>query len=733
MSIRSKMLINKLVLSSLTFVFLLLNTHTLLFAEAYTVPQTTEVTMAWDPNDPAPAGYRIFQRSEGHTYDYSQPVWIGAGTSCTVYNLDFDTTYYFVVRAFSGIDESSDSNEASFFSPSSSAANHTISATTTGDGSISPTDTVTVADGTSQTFTISPKTGSHVLDVLVDGVSIGAVSTYTFSQVATNHTISVNFAYHTYTISASAGTGGSISPSGSVSVNHGGSQVYTINSASGYRVANVWVDNISVGAVSSYTFDQVTEDRTIQASFVADTITINSSAGINGTITPSGSVNVPMGGSQKFAIFPDIGHTISDVTVDGVPMGAIDSYTFSNVAANHTINAAFTVDNQTPTADAGPDQVVAEGLTVSLSGLNSTDADDGIASFQWRQIHGVRVALTSPNEPNTTFITPNVDISGTAIIFELSVTDYSGATSVDSCIVNVTWVNTAPVADAGEDQLVEEGLSVFIDASNSVDTDDGIVSYMWKQLLGPVVTLSDKNTATPYFESPDVGLEGASLSFEVTVTDAGGLQDTDTCLVSLSWVNNPPVADAGPDQQVNAGDEIVLDGSMSTDSDGDIIAAYRWRQTDGIPVELSDATGQMPSFIAPNVDIMGQVLTFELTVTDSGGMLDKDNCQVVVVNPTEDDTTPPVLNVENPTGDTVTISGFRINMSGSAWDDHDLEKVIWENNRGGSGVAFGTTSWSAANIRLRYGTNVISISAIDTSGNITSVSKTVIFRFRWWW
>ncbi len=70
----------------------------------------------------------------------------------------------------------------------------------------------------SQTFTITPAANYKVSAVTVDGVSVGAVSSYTFSNVTANHTISASFAANTntttYTISASAGANGAISPSG---------------------------------------------------------------------------------------------------------------------------------------------------------------------------------------------------------------------------------------------------------------------------------------------------------------------------------------------------------------------------------------------------------------------------------------------------------------------------------------------------------------------------------------
>ena len=118
---------------------------------------------------------------------------------------------------------------ASSYTFSSVSANHTISVsfasitytitpTAGANGTISPSAAVTVNYGASQTFTITPATGYQVASVTVDGTSVGAVTSYTFSNVTANHTIAATFAINTYTITASAGSNGSISPSGPVSV-----------------------------------------------------------------------------------------------------------------------------------------------------------------------------------------------------------------------------------------------------------------------------------------------------------------------------------------------------------------------------------------------------------------------------------------------------------------------------------------------------------------------------------
>jgi hypothetical protein len=793
----------------LTIGAILLSANAVFSADTYTVPQTAEVTLAWDPNEPTPEGYRIFQRTEGQAYDYSDPCWTGSDTQGTVYNLGWDTTYYFVVRAYDGNLESADSEEVSYQTPVSETRTYTITATAGDNGGISPSGSVAVAEDADQTFTITPDSGYDIADVRVDGVSQGAITSYSFSQVTADHTITVEFvanthwisasagdhgdidpvgdtevaygasqtftiipddgysvagvvvdgvdqglltsytfesvaaehtitaefAANTYSIVASAGANGSVSPSGTASVEHGGSATYTVAPDSGYIIADVLVDSVSRGAITSYTFSNVTADHSLQATFAVDTLTVSATAGEGGTIAPSGSIAVSRGDSLTFSITADEDYEIQDLLINGVSQGALSSYTLEDITADCSVTAIFTLVNQAPVADAGPDQKVDEGQAVTLNGFNSTDADDGIAEFQWHQIQGDEVVLSGADQGQAGFTAPDVDESGVSLVFELHVTDYAGETTVDTCIVNVTWVNEPPAADAGQAQTVNEGDVVTLSGTGSSDPDDGIVQYVWTQTQGPAVTLSGSASAVASFTAPNTDSEGASLAFQLTVTDAGGLQDTAACLVSVAWVNTPPQADAGEDQQVGSGDDVTLNGTRSTDPDGDTDLSYRWRQTEGTPVELSDATAGQPGFVAPEIEKEMQTLTFELTVTDSQGLQDLDTCQVVVTRSTEEeaDTTAPVLTVTSPYRDSVTTSRFYIGMSGSASDDTGVAKVTWKNNRGGSGVASGTEQWTIYPIRLSYGTNVISLTATDAAGNATSVTRTVIFQSRWWW
>jgi hypothetical protein len=102
-------------------------------------------------------------------------------------------------------------------------------------------------------------------------------------------------------------------------------------------------------------------------------------------------------------------------------------------------------------------------------------------------------------------------------------------------------------------QTVSEGQAVLLNGSNSTDPDDGIASYHWVQIGEPTVNLSDPNAMQPTFTTPDVGSEGAALTFELTVKDHNGNQGKDMCVVNVTWQNEPPQANAGTDQTVDEG------------------------------------------------------------------------------------------------------------------------------------------------------------------------------------
>jgi hypothetical protein len=145
------------------------------------------------------------------------------------------------------------------------------------------------------------------------------------------------------------------------------------------------------------------------------------------------------------------------------------------------------------------------------------------------------LAQDESSDPDTVEFTLHGLSDVNTYYFTVTANDDQGYESNYSNEVNTSVTgNIAPIADAGVDQTVSEGVLVTLDGSNSTDSDDGIATYLWTQTGGIAVTLSDTTVALPTFTLADVGPEGESLTFELTVTDKGGLKSSDTCVVNVT-------------------------------------------------------------------------------------------------------------------------------------------------------------------------------------------------------
>jgi YD repeat-containing protein len=146
----------------------------------------------------------------------------------------------------------------------------TITATAQSYGTINPSGAVLVQQGANQAFSITANAGYAIDDVKVDNASVGAVASYTFSNVQANHTIHATFRTASLAITAVADPHGQISPSGTVGVTYGSNRNFVITPDQYWHVSDVLVDGVSVGAVLSYNFVNITASRTIQARFAWD-------------------------------------------------------------------------------------------------------------------------------------------------------------------------------------------------------------------------------------------------------------------------------------------------------------------------------------------------------------------------------------------------------------------------------------------------------------------------------
>jgi hypothetical protein len=296
--------------------------------------------------------------------------------------------------------------------------------------------------------------------------------------------------------------------------------------------------------------------------------------------------------------------------------------------------------NQPPVANAGSDQTVAARATVTLNGSGS-DPEGQTLRYLWRQTSGTAVQLSNSTVARPTFTAPAVTSGSTTLAFSLTVTDPQNASASDTCqvVVNAATTNQPPVANAGSDQTVAARATVTLNGSGS-DPEGQTLRYQWRQTGGTAVQLSNSTVARPTFTAPAVTSGSTTLAFSLTVTDPQNASASDTCqvVVNAATINQPPVAEAGPNQIVLANNQVTLNGSGSSDPEKQALT-YRWVQKSGPAVNLQNASTARPGFTAPRVTSYVQTLGFELRVTDPKGLSSADTCLVMVVRRRGDATT----------------------------------------------------------------------------------------------
>jgi len=322
--------------------------------------------------------------------------------------------------------------------------------------------------------------------------------------------------------------------------------------------------------------------------------------------------------------------TTLTVTLSNLVAG---TYVFRFTATDNSSNTDFdevtltVLENQAPTAFTGdnPLQVFLPETTADLVG-GGTDPDGTIENYSWAFISGPTTLTVPPNQQN---ITVNGLVSGQYIL-SLTVTDDFGDTGTDEITIDVNATNQPPVSDAGADIDIELPNSEVTFLGSGTDVEGPIATYLWEQVSGPAAaTITDE--AFPQAAASNL-VEGTYV-FSLTVTDNGGLIDTDevTVNVGAAPANLPPVAEAGDDITITLPESTTTLQGSGTDDDG-TIASYAWTQISGPGTAVFDDA----SVAQPNVSellVEGSYL-FALTVTDNLGSTDADEVTVTVL-PTE--------------------------------------------------------------------------------------------------
>jgi hypothetical protein len=198
-----------------------------------------------------------------------------------------------------------------------------------------------------------------------------------------------------------------------------------------------------------------------------------------------------------------------------------------------TVQVVVFATNVAPTANAGLNQTITLPTnSVTLTGSGS-DVDGTITTYRWNKMSGPTGGFITNAAAAATTVT---GLTAGVYVFELTVTDNSGATAKATVQVTVNAANIPPVANAGLDQTVILPINTTVLNGSGTDADGTVVSYLWKQIAGPADKLTSVNTASTTLQNLVEGTYG----FELTVTDNRGAIDKDTIVVI---VENPGVAD----------------------------------------------------------------------------------------------------------------------------------------------------------------------------------------------
>jgi len=252
-------------------------------------------------------------------------------------------------------------------------------------------------------------------------------------------------------------------------------------------------------------------------------------------------------------------------------------------------------------ADAGTDQELAP-TRVPLDGSRSHDPNGDALTYTWTQLQGPAVALADPRTARPSFLGKKWDLYR----FRLVVNDGKANSLADE--VAVTIRNVAPSAEAGPDQVVDAGSIVTLNGGGSSDPNEDTLSYAWSQKEGTAVWLQSPGAQACRFVPEDSGV----YRFALVVSDGRLSSGPDEVQVTVNGLNQVPTADAGQDRTAQVNATVALDGSGSSDPDGDSLT-FTWSQQEGPGlVLLWGALSARPTFVPVRVGLY----RFRLVVND---------------------------------------------------------------------------------------------------------------------
>ena len=371
--------------------------------------------------------------------------------------------------------------------------------------------------------------------------------------------------------------------------------------------------------------------------------------------------------------------------------------------------------NQSPIANAGPNQtIVAPNNTTALSG-SGFDPDGSIASYNWSQLSGPASTLENANSP--TLLVNNLVVG--SFIYQLTVTDDLGATGSSTVQISVVaeGINQTPVADAGFDRLISLPETSLDIQGSGTDPDGTITTFEWIKKSGPSAgTINGQNSSRLSLTNLVPGM----YVFTLMVTDNKGSKNSDEVKVTVmpGSFNKNPVVNANSDVFIRLPINQTKLIAEASDPDG-TIESYLWTQLSGAAANLSpdDEASTTVS------DLAVGTYAFRIMVTDDKGAASSDDVKVEVAPVGSNQ--PPIVNASG--GKIIASPNSTASLVGSVSDpDGSVKSILWTQVSGPSSASMsGESNTTLLLSDLQPGTYTFRLTATDNE-DATAFSETTV-------
>ncbi len=382
-------------------------------------------------------------------------------------------------------------------------------------------------------------------------------------------------------------------------------------------------------------------------------------------------------------------------------------------AAGNTATDVLTVtrtDSAPPTLTiTSPAAGATHATSQTVMSLAGTASDNvAVTSVTWATDRGAQGTATG----TTNWSVGNLPLSSGTNVITVTAVDAAGNRSTATLTATADTVAptvsvTAPTTAA----TLTSGAATLALAGTASD-DVSVTEVTWATDQGA----SGVAAGTTSWSVSSVPLTAAVTVITVTAKDAAGRSSTDVLTVTRPDTTAPTVDITAPSAlaTLSTTSETIALGGTASDNVG--VTLVTWSNSTGGGGTVAGTT----SWSVASVALKPGANVITVTARDEAGNVATDSVTVTVT-----DVTAPVVTITTPAASTLSTNAASIALAGTSSDVFGVTEVRWANNRGGSGVATGTTGWSVPAVALQLGANVITVTARDAAGNTATGSITV--------